>query len=166
MLKLFVGIGEGDLDVGLDDGDGVAEFVGGVGGELFELLVGGADGGDRHAGEEPADEGDGDNHCADANSQIDDELAAGFGDFEPGVADAEVAEELGACFDAAGDLAKYYAIGLGDGFAVWIYVEGDGVGVGEGGPGEVAFGGEPFEVDAIVFSVFFVVAEAGFDVDA
>ena len=49
MLKLFVGIGEGNLNICLDDGDGVAQFVGGVGGELFELLVGGADGGDREA---------------------------------------------------------------------------------------------------------------------
>ena len=68
-------------------------------------------------------------------------------------------------FDAAGDLAEYHAVWLGDGFAIWVYVQRDGVGVGEGCPGEVAFGGEPFEVDVVVFSVFFAVAEAGFEID-
>ena len=40
------------------------------------------------------------------------------------------------------------------------------MGVGEGCPGEVACGGEPFEVDVVVFAVLLAVAEAGFDVDA
>ena len=39
------------------------------------------------------------------------------------------------------------------------------MGFGEGAPLEVAFGVEPFEVDAVVFAGFFVVAKAGFDVD-
>ena len=166
MLELFVGVGEGDLDVGLNNGDGVAQFVGGVGGELFELLVGGADGGDRHAGKEPANKGDGEDHGADAEGEIYDELAARFGNLKPGMADAEVAEELIARFEAAGDLAEDDTVWLGDGFAVWVNVEGDGVGVGEGCPGKVAFGGEPFEVDMVVFVVLGAVAEAGFDVDA
>lgn len=40
------------------------------------------------------------------------------------------------------------------------------MGFGEGCPHQVAFGAEPFEIDAVVFAGFFAVAKAGFDVDA
>ena len=82
------------------------------------------------------------------------------------MANAEIAEELGAGFDAASNLAKYHAVWLGDGFAVWVDVKRDWVRMSKGRPGEVAFGGEPFEVDMVVFAVLLAIAEAGFDVDA
>ena len=81
------------------------------------------------------------------------------------MANAQVAEELGAGGDAFGDLPEGKAVTGDDGFAFWVYVQGHAVGLGEGGPLEGAFGVEPFEVDAVVFAGFFVVAEAGFDVD-
>ena len=81
------------------------------------------------------------------------------------MANAEVAEELGVGLDAAGDLAQDDAVGWGDGFAVGIYVEADVVGASEGGPKQVAFGAEPFEIDVVVFAVLLAVAEAVFDVD-
>ncbi|MEO1619722.1 MAG: hypothetical protein AAFU53_01680, partial [Cyanobacteria bacterium J06632_3] len=52
---------------------------------------------------------------------------------------------------------------MGDGFAIGVVVKRDGLGAGEGGPGESAFGGEPFEIDVVVFAVLLAVAEAGLD---
>ena len=40
------------------------------------------------------------------SARFDNQLAAGFGDFKPGMADADVAKELVAGLNAAGDLPQ------------------------------------------------------------